>query len=95
MIGLLEFGTCEITSLNDLSAFNFNYYPNPAQDRLNLKSSSIITSVDVLSVTGQHILHIDPLSNKTHIDISNFKSGTYFIKVQIENKIELCNFFKN
>jgi len=95
MIGQLEFGTFEnVSSLNDLSMYNFKYYPNPAKNTLNLKANTEITSIDIINVIGQHVKHNNTFSNKINLDISSLENGTYFIKVKIANKTEMFKFFK-
>ena len=63
---------------------NLHIYPNPANDHLhiNLNSYPINESVQmkVTNALGELLL-ADTISNNTSIDISNFNSGVYFLKL--------------
>lgn len=56
-------------------------YPNPVTDRLFLDGDlSVDTQVWVTSVTGQRVINLKmSKENATSIDVSNLKSGVYFI----------------
>jgi hypothetical protein len=65
-------------------AMNFEIYPNPAMDKLTVeytfdKSSPVIVITDIAG----SILQTDRLSEETQtFDISNLKSGVYFITIK-------------
>lgn len=56
-------------------------FPNPANDFLNLKSSSLIEKFEFMDLNGK-ILKVK--SNKNILDISDFPAGLYFIKIYTE-----------
>lgn len=65
----------------------FSIFPNPANDQLRItnyeKSLSGDLGVSIFDISGKLVLThkpINPLTNET-IDISNLKSGVYFIKI--------------
>ncbi len=59
----------------------FTLYPNPAEEVLNIqsKNSLAIQSVEIYNVLGQVVLAVP--NNRNAIDVSNLKTGTYFVKV--------------
>jgi len=61
----------------------FSYYPNPVDDYLHIDIEENFTA-KLFSINGT--LLIDIKSKKT-IDISNFSSGIYILKIQVEDKI--------
>lgn len=71
---------------------NFDIYPNPAKNHITIKFKepdiNYIYGV-LLSSEGKNIAHFMP-ENKTQIDynVSNLKSGTYFIKMFRDSGME-------
>ena len=60
---------------------SFSVFPNPAQDKLFIKSSlNNFDSVSICDVNGRIVLNKTSVSNE--IDISNLKSGMYFIIIE-------------
>lgn len=80
---------CEDTtvSVNNLSIYDFNYYPNPIENTLNLSANQLFNSVKVYSVLGQEVISIKPKnSTDLQINLSTLSSGIYLIKAKIEDK---------
>ena len=69
-------------------------YPNPTQNRLNLKTNNeiSITSINIYNSLGQLVLVTTNPSQS--IDVSNLKTGSYFIKVISDNGISTTQFIK-
>ena len=73
-----------ITScLNALDKKNFDYsevtiYPNPSSNFITIKCLNVIDKVELFNTTGHKI---SEYLNTTDINISNFKSGIYFLKI--------------
>ncbi len=68
-------------STKDILASNFNIYPNPAKDFLNIKSSSAaISSVKIYDLLGKQVRAEDNLQNNK-IDVSDIASGIYLMKI--------------
>ena len=75
---------------NSLSTSKFNkasikIYPNPASHLVNIQSNKNIDNVSLYSILGQKVLSINPNSSVTNFDISQFKSGLYFIHITQNN----------
>ena len=79
----------EINSLqNENGIFIF---PNPANDKIilsidnqfNINSSS---NISICDLSGKNILQIEIKSSETEIDVSQFVSGIYFVKVIVGGK---------
>jgi hypothetical protein len=60
---------------------NFNYYPNPTSNILNISYSNDISEVSVTNAIGQVVLNSKFNSNNVKIDLSNLPNATYFVKV--------------
>lgn len=63
-------------------------YPNPVKDILNIQSSGDpIQGVFICDMTGKVVKHITTL-NSNCINLSDMKSGVYFIKILYDNNRE-------
>ncbi|WP_207764251.1 T9SS type A sorting domain-containing protein [Hanstruepera neustonica] len=72
-------------SVNDYEINNIKLYPNPTTDYIKIQSNFDINSVEVYSLHGQKVLHVE--KQKT-INISLLPEGIYFLKVKT-NKGEI------
>lgn len=72
----------------------FSYYPNPVKDVLTLKSPISIDNVSVYNIVGQQIININDAKALHNIDMSNFQSGTYIVKVSANNQIKTIRVLK-
>lgn len=74
-------------------ADNFNMYPNPATDVLNISSNngSEIKEIKITDLTGKKI---KSLSNVTSINVSDLASGTYIIDVKTNEGNGTSKFIK-
>lgn len=64
------------------NADNMRIYPNPASDFINITSDkSIINNIEVVDNAGKVVLN-ESINNKkeTKLDVSNLKSGVYYIR---------------
>ena len=72
-------------SENEFSSNNVNVYPNPVIDFINVTSKNLITSITVFNLSGQQLFNKKPISTGTNIiDVSQFKSGLYLLKIDTE-----------
>lgn len=68
---------------------NFNIYPNPANDYININNNSFQNpfNVTIYNTIGQALYAKQNItSNNLQIDISNFNSGLLFIKIESINQ---------
>jgi hypothetical protein len=82
-----------VTALENVSAGHDNIliYPNPATDYLTveIKDLNKYASISVLDIAGK-LMYKDDFSaseNRSRLDLSEYCSGIYFIRVQIEDKV--------
>lgn len=62
---------------------NFQLYPNPAKNQLNITAEGKIKKVEIADVTGRIVL----VENKNTIDVSALKSGIYSVIVETNHTI--------
>ncbi|MEZ4779611.1 MAG: T9SS type A sorting domain-containing protein [Flavobacteriaceae bacterium] len=76
----IEFTECTLdVSSNTIEGFTF--YPNPANDRLNLTSVEMIESVALYNILGQKVIDLDVNATNSQIDVSKLSVGAYIMKV--------------
>lgn len=75
-----------VLAVNDLKKENnISIYPNPANDVINISADFTVNKIEVFDVSGRLVFKTVGIAhsktdNKT-INISNIKSGIYFVKV--------------
>jgi len=72
----------------------FSYYPNPVNNTLSLRGVKDIQNVAVYNMLGQEVLRTAPNTVNSDVDMSGLQSGTYFIKVMIENTTKTIKVIK-
>jgi len=83
-------------SIDGFEQATFSHFYNKDSEVLNLESAtSTFTNVELYSITGKKILS-SKLSNSTeNIDVSNFSTGVYLAKVNMNGQIKTIKFVKN
>ena len=69
--------------INTVFENEFNIYPNPTNEKINIETAEQIEKITILDISGKIILEI----TSTEIDLSKQKTGTYFLKIETENGI--------
>lgn len=86
--------------LLDVPSFEFSdyfiQYPNPTNDFLNLKMKRQIDveSIIIFNILGQEVKKVTPKDEHIKIDVSNLKSGHYFIKILASQKEFFTRFIR-
>ena len=90
---VLEDGSCEANSdtieigwpyvgIDDPGAGAIQIFPNPASDIVTIKSSYTINEIEVMSFIGQQVYTQRGVDSRTtKLNVSNLRSGVYFVKV--------------
>lgn len=69
------------TSTIDWASKNtLNVYPNPSTGTVNLTAARSIYAVDIYSLDGQAVYHLEDKEAISKLDIGHIGSGTYFLK---------------
>jgi hypothetical protein len=79
--------TCNSANVDDLALYDIEYYPNPIKESLTIKANEAIQNISIYNMLGQQIFNKPENNNEVQIDTKNLKTGTYFVKAQIKNKI--------
>lgn len=77
-------GFCRSTlGTNDVDNSDFDFYPNPVKNELNITSKSDLRNIRVYNLSGQMVLNSKSLTKK--LDTSSLPTGVYLVKVELEN----------
>ncbi len=69
-------------SMPDVSAATFALYPNPTTGNLQIESTQTISKVIVYNLIGQQVKTFEMQADQNSIDISNLKTGSYFVNLK-------------
>jgi hypothetical protein len=84
----------QAVGIDELELRNVSIYPNPATDVLYVNLLSINYSVEVINLMGEVVLKSENKSNTTSLELSNLKSGVYFLTIASEGQQKQMKFVK-
>src|SRR5690606_21696077 len=76
------------------SSKNIAVYPNPAKSVLNISGLQNNSNVVITDVSGKIMANYTINNNQTSIDIHDFSSGVYFIRISNDELIYVTKFMK-
>jgi hypothetical protein len=74
---------------------NFKVYPNPTNGIVNINSNTPIYLIEIYDLIGKKIKEISFDSNSSNIDISDFNSGVYLLKLYSTKGVRAHKILKN
>jgi hypothetical protein len=81
LLPLVCFNSCEACpSINDLdenTIDNVSVSPNPANEKITVSSNNLISSINIIDLSGKLVKTINLNANSTEISINELKSGIY------------------
>lgn len=69
-------------------------YPNPVIDVVTISSIEIMTNLEVINMLGQIVFSKSINENETTIDMSRYSSGSYIVRVSVEEKTKTFKVIK-
>jgi hypothetical protein len=82
----LLYGNIGILGSNDLIAPTVNLYPNPSNDLINISfGKDQLSKLELYDLTGKLIFNRNLNTNAYALDIANYPSGIYIVKLFNEN----------
>ena len=72
-----------VAAVNSNNLINFNVYPNPANDVINIQTENSIKNVAIYNILGKLVY----TNNVETVNVSNLDAGIYLIKVETEKGI--------
>jgi hypothetical protein len=95
-VGTFDIGvfgpTLSVDTINDEVALS--YFPNPVKDKLTLKAQQNIQNVSVYNMLGQEVMRAKMNVQRGDLDMSSLQAGPYFVKVNINGKVETLKIIK-
>ena len=80
--------TLTTVGINDYELNNVVVYPNPTNGTLQIQHSEfLIQNVEVYDAYGKMLHVVNVNDNSATIDLSDYASGTYFVKIVTENGV--------
>jgi hypothetical protein len=72
-----------VTNINQNELSSFAVYPNPVKDYVNIKSENEIESLLIVNTGGQTMFKVaSAKTTQLNIDLSNFPSGVYLLRIK-------------
>ena len=78
----------------ELMENNFNIYPNPANDVINIEAEFDVEEVTIYNITGVMVYNEQCTMNNVQLNVSDLNSGVYFVKVVTNNGETVKRFIK-
>jgi len=72
-----------VAAVNSNNLINFNVYPNPANDVINIQTENLIKNVAIYNILGKLVY----TNNVETVNVSSLDAGIYLIKVETEKGI--------
>lgn len=81
MCGILEFQDNPVSLIYYFSKNKISISPNPTNSKININLNGQIRNIDIsiIDINGSLVLKKNISSNNVQLDISNFRTGAYFI----------------
>lgn len=77
---------CQInTSINKINEDGFSIFPNPSNDKIQIKASTEIVELRIFNLLGSLIKIVKGDSNSINLNISDLTSGNYLIQIFTKN----------
>jgi hypothetical protein len=92
------FKTVDVLNNKDFEFSNyFIVYPNPVNETLNMTTTKAIEikSIAVYDILGQLVIALPNVKDTSKIDVSNLRTGNYFVKVISDRGSSSMMFIKN
>ncbi len=92
--GILNFGSLYNSVLNTSETIKkegFKLFPNPVKNILNVASEKEIQSLEIYDNLGRLIRKSN---NQKSINVEDFAKGTYYLKIQMKDKVSYEKFIK-
>ena len=87
--------SCNVNANQINNNSNLNIYPNPAKDKLYIQNDFNLSRLCLFNSNGQKILDLNGINtNQLSLNLDNYPSGLYFLKIEINGQQSIHKFFK-
>ncbi|MDC7995582.1 proprotein convertase P-domain-containing protein [Altibacter sp. HG106] len=77
----------ENLSTADNTIQGFDFYPNPANDMINLRSVEPIESAQVFNIVGQKVIDLNVNATSGQLNVSQLPVGAYIMQVSVNGQL--------
>ena len=84
----------DVSSIDDVLDFDLELFPNPVTDNLRIKSEKQINNLNLIDNTGKTLLSRELNSHEINLNLNDFESGIYYLKLQGEDFNTVQQFVK-
>ncbi|WP_130734265.1 peptide-N-glycosidase F-related protein [Flavobacterium sp. J27] len=88
-------GESTLLSTEDFNITTIDIYPNPTTNFINVKSSIVVTSVELLDLEGRVLTSQIVNGYDCKYDLSTMAKGIYFLKVNADQNSQIEKIIKN
>tara|TARA_Y100000739_G_scaffold108746_1_gene93442 strand:+ start:2221 stop:4644 length:2424 start_codon:yes stop_codon:yes gene_type:complete len=81
-------------SINTQNLLPFKLYPNPAKDKVVIKSDLINYNLSIYNLIGKEVLKLQNQNRETLLDISSLNQGLYLIELEANTTIHTFKLIK-
>jgi hypothetical protein len=71
----------DTTTVKENIRNSFLLYPNPTAGKVTVEAEYAINSLYVIGINGQVVADLKPFNQRYILDVSNYQSGIYFVKI--------------
>ena len=82
-------------STDNFDRFQFETYPNPVRDILNISANTSIDKVELYNLLGNQVKSINLNSRTNQISLSDLSQGVYILRTYIQGNISTQKLIKN
>jgi len=90
----LYFDSKTVLGVEENSLEGFKYYPNPANEILNLSAKNTIEQVSIYSLLGQKVLESTPNQTDAALNVAMLSPGVYILKLAVNGQSASYKFIK-
>ncbi len=76
-----------VQALADNHIEGLKYYPNPANDILNISTPDNIQHISLFDIAGKEVMSLSPDTNETQLNIGHLNKGIYFVKILVNDQL--------
>ena len=81
-------------AIADFNTIKISYSPNPVTNFLDVKSTEILKSVSIMNALGQIVYFKNFNNTDLQLDLANLSAGSYFVKVQSDERQNIFKIIK-
>lgn len=86
---------CSTLASESFDSIDFQSFPNPVKDILNITSLQPIRNIQIANVLGQEVFSKDFNEKDLQINLSHLSSGTYIVKAMVADSVRTFKIVKN